>query len=191
MVTSGELGHVERIIEDHRQVLAHIPSGEVSLRSDTESLFGKTLLIAAGSSFERKLTTAVYRVFLDAQERGNALASFVWNMAINRRYHTWFNWTARNANGFFGHFGSEFQSHMLQVVNNTEGLSDCISAFLELGNLRNVLAHDDLASYPLGKTVEEVVELYEKALSFVDLFPDELHNFLNTSSGSETAADSP
>ncbi|MDE2969249.1 MAG: HEPN domain-containing protein [Chloroflexota bacterium] len=151
---------------------------EVSLRSDTESLFAKTLLIAAGSSFEYRLTKAVYEVFLNAQEGSSTLASFVWNMAINRRYHTWFNWSGRNANGFFGSFGPDFQAHMQETVGKTDGLTDCVVAFLELGNLRNALAHDDLASYALTKTVPEVVELYNKAKVFVEMFPIELRSFL-------------
>lgn len=178
MVTSTMPDSVHRLVESHRAAMSFVPAEQVSLRADTEATFGKTLLIAAGSYFEALLSRAVYDVFMDGTGGTQALADFVWGKAVTRRYHDWFDWDRRNANKFFGAFGSGFQSHMKERIEKTPGLEDAIRSFMEIGSLRNVLAHDDLASYSLNKTVQEIFELYERALGFVETFPSELRSYI-------------
>ena len=47
-----------------------------------------------------------------------------------------------------------------------------IVSFLELGNERNRLVHQDYATFQMEKTLEkEVYELYRQALTFVESLP--------------------
>ncbi|MDI6797732.1 MAG: HEPN domain-containing protein, partial [Desulfatibacillaceae bacterium] len=110
--------------------------------------------------------------------KGNPLVtSFFKNKAVNRQYHTWFDWEANNANKFFSLFGSKFKDFMKYKVNNDSKLSDSISAFLELGNYRNQLVHQDFSSFPLEKTSKEIYQLYFKAFCFVNRFPELIKEF--------------
>ena len=95
--------------------------------------------------------------------------------AIARQYYTLFNWEARNANQFFGLFGEAFKASMDQRVKDSEELQTAIRAFLEVGNERNKLVHQDYANFPLDKTLPEIYGLYQKALTFVELFPSVFH----------------
>lgn len=97
--------------------------------------------------------------------------NFVRNKAIARQYHTWFNWDENNANHFFALFGSEFRTTMSDRVKESDDLRVAVRAFLEFGNDRNRSVHQDYATFPLEKTLEEICSLYRKALPFVEQLP--------------------
>ena len=43
-----------------------------------------------------------------------------------------------------------------------------MKAFLEIGNLRNQLAHQNLLCFNLEKTFDELIDLNKKALAFLE-----------------------
>jgi len=100
------------------------------------------------------------------------LREFVRNKAIARQYHTLFQWNAKNANSFFGLFGDDFKVRMKQRVAADTDLDEAIRAFLELGEQRNRLVHQDYATFSLEKTSEEIFELYRTASRFVEELPE-------------------
>ena len=51
-----------------------------------------------------------------------------------------------------------------------------VAAFLELGNERNRLVHQNYATFPMEKTLDEIYLLYRRALTFVDLLPTALRD---------------
>ena len=81
------------------------------------------------------------------------VGEIVRNKAVSRQYHTWFQWNARNANSFYGLFGSDFRKFMKRKVRD-DNLGDSVRAFLELGNERNRLVHQDYGVFVLEKTTE-------------------------------------
>jgi hypothetical protein len=99
------------------------------------------------------------------------VSNFVQNKAISRQYHSWFGWGETNANQFFGLFGSEFRSTMIGKVKASDQLNSAVRAFLELGGERNKLVHQDYATFPLEKSLDEIYELYRTALMFVEQLP--------------------
>jgi hypothetical protein len=105
------------------------------------------------------------------------VASFVKNKAIARQYHTWFQWDATNANQFFGLFGPDFRTDMIEWARNSDHLRTAIEAFMELGAERNKLVHQDYASFSLDKTLEEIYALYKAALRFVEGMPNAFREF--------------
>ena len=138
------------------------------------------MVLSAASYFEVRLSETITDVFSEATNHSDALVEFVRSKAVARRYHDWFDWDRRNANRFFSAFGSGFKSFMEEQVNNSEEIQESIRAFMELGDLRNQLAHQNFASFPLEKTVLEIFDMYKKALGFVDAFPDTLREYLNS-----------
>jgi hypothetical protein len=45
---------------------------------------------------------------------------------------------------------------------------------MEIGSERNKLAHQNYATFPMEKTLDEVFNLYENALPFVQVIPEAL-----------------
>lgn len=64
-------------------------------------------------------------------------------------------------------FGSDFKNKTQKKIADNEELKVQIKAFLEIGNERNKMVHENFLSYKLDKTFEEIVELYNKGEQFV------------------------
>ncbi len=67
---------------------------------------------------------------------------------------------------------------MAEKVRNDEGLRESIRAFIILENLRNSLVHGNYAVFQLDQSVDDVLDLYEKAVNFVEGFPEEIRAHL-------------
>ena len=172
---------IGRILEDHERLVECLEAvGEVSLRIAMDSIFAKTLLLSAASYYEYLLTEVLIGLYESSNDGPTLLAEFVKNQAIGRRYAQLFDWTANNANRFFRLFGGDFSSYMQQTVHNDTELQESIRAFLELGNLRNQLVHENYAEFPLDKTVEEIFDLYQKARRFAEGFPEDIERYTNS-----------
>lgn len=142
-----------------------------------EDVFPKTMLLAAASYFEDRLCKDVERFAMEATAEDHALVWLVRRKAIERQYHTWFDWKARNANSFFGLFGDDFKRRAQEAVNNDATLKQSVADFLEIGRDRNSLVHENFGAVALEKTAKEVVALYNSAKVFVDWFPTAVRQY--------------
>jgi len=164
---------VTTMFAEHRAVAEHLAArGEVSFANIVEDNFRKSLLLAAASYFEHKLTFSVMEFALEQTNNVDLIPSVVHSKAINRQYHTWFAWDTSNANQFFKMFGDNFLAFMKLQVKEDEKLERSIAAFLSIGLARNRLAHNDFASFTLEKTSQEVFEEFELGRYFVDKVPE-------------------
>lgn len=168
---------VDRMYAEAAEViktLREIP--EMSLHSAAADHFRKALLLAAASYFEQRISECVL-LFVRERAAGSVLLeNFVRTQAVLQRYHTWFAWDGNNANKFFSMFGDDFSLAMKQQVARSEEIQDSVRAFLEVGNERNKLVHQDYATFPMEMTLDEVYALYKRALPFVEVLPTELRN---------------
>ena len=177
---------VEELLRDHRELVEHLDlANSLLLRDRAESAFAKTLLIAAASYFEVRLIQMIIDLYLELTQGVEELAEFVRRQAIGRRFAQLFDWGSeespgRNANSFYKLFGEGFSAHMRQRVREDRDLDDSVKAFLEIGNLRNQMVHEDYADFQLNKTVEEVYSLYSSSARFVDDFPDAIRQFIRS-----------
>jgi hypothetical protein len=163
---------VDKLHLDFRDLVSILEEkAEISLRAAMEENVRKSLLLCAASYFEHAMTAQVEIFAHEISKNNLLLTAFIKNKAINRQYHTWFDWTGGNANAFFGLFGKDFATFMRTKVKNDRDLEASIKSFLELGAERNRLVHQDYGTFPLEKTVEEIYSLYCSAQKFVDLFP--------------------
>jgi hypothetical protein len=103
-------------------------------------------------------------------EGADVIVHLVRNKAIERQFHTYFQWRERNANAFFGIFGTDFRDFMQKRVKTDSKLDDGIKKFLELGNLRNEMVHENSATFGVEKTLEELYVLYKDGRYFIDQF---------------------
>ena len=173
---------VDQLYEEHQALVRHlVAAGEVSHQTNVDSNFRKTLLLAAASYFEATLSGSLTALFSDRTNAAEPMVEFVRNRAISRQYHTFFSWDSRNANTFFSLFGGNFRQFMAGEVDNDSSLNSSIQAFLEIGQLRNQLVHQNFAIFPLEKTVEEIYASYRQALLFVDIFPAKVVHYIDAS----------
>src|SRR6266404_5743422 len=162
---------------DEAVATIHVLEGrsEWSLLNSASDHFRKALLLATASYFEDQICNSV-AIFVREQGKSMLIESLVRNKAISRQYHTWFAWDKKNANQFFGLFGTEFRGLMTGRVATTPELKSSIEAFLELGNERNLLIHQNYATFPMEKTLDEIYALYQSALLFVTSLPAALRD---------------
>ena len=171
---------VDRLHGEFSEILDFLKQGhEISLHNVADENLKKTLLIASASYFEQRLTEEVNRFVEDVTAKDHVLTHLVYNKAVDRQYHSWFDWKARNANQFFVLFGTDCKNYMKTEVDKDEDLKSSIRAFLEIGLERNRLAHQDFGSYSLEKQSEEVYELHKTAMRFVEWFPSAIRKFSN------------
>ncbi|PXF60982.1 MAG: hypothetical protein C4B59_06430 [Candidatus Methanogaster sp.] len=147
---------------------------EISLKIVADDNLKKVLLLSAASYFEDEIKDIILS-FVEKNSGNNLIIiSFVKNKAVERQYHTYFDWSARNANRFFSLFGDGFKDQASEDVKDNSELEKSIRAFLEIGNLRNELVHGNFAVFPIEKTVEEIYDLYRLAHQFINYLSSKL-----------------
>lgn len=152
-------------------------NGEISLRNTVEDNFRKSLLLCVASYFEKRLSDDITDFIHEVTGKNAAAVEFVKNKAIRFQYYTWFAWDARNANKFFSLFGEDFRKYMQSRIKEDQRLDDSVRAFLEIGEERNRLVHQDFGSFSLEKTTSEIYQLYETAEIFVEIIPSVLREY--------------
>src|SRR5271167_4148577 len=108
---------IDRLYDDNRSLLEHLnKAGEVSLASIVNEGFRKALALSAASYFESLIQDAIVRVVDQCTSGADGVLEFVKNKAVERQYHTYFDWDRSNANKFFGLFGAGFKEFMTKKV---------------------------------------------------------------------------
>ena len=146
-------------------------NNEPSLRISAGETFRKSMLLSASSYFESRITEAVIQFCTEATGESSCLVAFIRNQGLKRKYHTLFNWDGVNANKFFALFGEDFRDQAKARIAADAALDEGVRAFLALGQDRNRLVHQDFGTFTLEKTAGEIMDLYRKALVFVDTLP--------------------
>ncbi len=169
---------VDNLYDQYTQLNDYLSeAGEITLQSVANENFRKALLIAAGSHFEVKLRDELLKFFGEASNNHPLTLKFIDNQAIQRQFHSFFDWNAPNANRFFRLFGEEFSDYMKAEVKSEVDLDRAAKAFIEIGAERNRLVHQDFGSYSLEKTSKEIYDLYRDGSRFLTIFLTKLRSF--------------
>jgi hypothetical protein len=81
-------------------------------------------------------------------------------------------------------FGASFSRHVQRIIDDDDGLSSSVEAFMEIGRERNRMVHDDFGSFSLEKTSEEIYKAYRIGSRFVDWVPEALREYCSLEEGS-------
>jgi hypothetical protein len=159
---------IDQLHANTSQLLQHLTDqSELSLLSFANENLRKVLLLSAASWFETRISEAILK-FAEVHSNGHSgIQSLIKKKAVDRQYHTYFEWKKEKPGAFYGLFGEVCGEDMKKEINADSNLKDGLAAFLELGNLRNELVHENFAAFPFEKTAEEVHALYQKAENFV------------------------
>ena len=164
--------HIDRTYDDCKDVIEYLKTREPSMLITADESFRKLLLLAAASYFEYKIQQDIVDFVREVADGNERLVQFVENKALERQYHTFFEWKRQNANKFFGLFGESFKESMQSVLQSDSDLGSSISSFMEVGRERNRLVHENFGAYRLDKDLEEIYQLYRSAVVFVEMMPD-------------------
>jgi RiboL-PSP-HEPN len=138
-----------------------------------EELGAKTLLLCAASYFERTICSSLLDV---AKDTGSTtlFCTFIEKQALERKFHSMFDWDRSNANKFFGLFGQEFSGWIRRQIKDDSAIEQSVREFMFVNNQRNILVHGNFAAVSAGITFDEAWDKYITALKFVEWLPPKL-----------------
>jgi hypothetical protein len=170
---------VDRLYGEFSRLLAHLLSSqEQSLEITANEQCRKALLLAAASYFEDVISTIVREWIAELAPFNRQVANWVEMTGVTRNYHKWFKWERRDARAFDGLLGTPFKDYMRQQVQTDPTLEESLRDFLEIGDSRNRLVHQNFGSFTLEKTTDEIYSLFESARRFPPLFAQKLQEFV-------------
>src|SRR3989442_224592 len=101
---------IDRLYEENRALIMFLDDRkETSLHVSADSNFRKILLLSAASYFEHEITKILVECVSRHSHGNPVMISLLKKKAIERQYHTFFDWEGSNANKFFSLFGTDFK----------------------------------------------------------------------------------
>jgi arsenate reductase-like glutaredoxin family protein len=143
-----------------------LKSNNLSYQNIIEENFKKSFLLSCASYHENRICHCI-ESFFTKKSGDEKIIHFAKNKGISRQYHTYFDWKASNVNRFISLFGVEFKKLVSKDIESSFELEEAVKAFLEIGNERNMMVHENYLDYNLSKTFEEIEILNSKALFFI------------------------
>jgi len=141
---------------------------ELTLSNEAQNNFRKHILLSTASYFENEIINTIIEFAKTHSNNDELIISIIKMKAVKRQYHTYFDWEkGTNANSFFSLFGETFKNKMSKRVEDEPELEASIKAFLQLGQERNKLVHQNFAEVVLEKTAQDIYNLYQRALLFI------------------------
>jgi hypothetical protein len=160
---------IDQFYEGQAEVIKYlVDQNEISFSSLISDLSRKSLVLAMASYLETVVCDIVREV-VGRRSRGDEIVkSLIEQKAIKRQYHTYFNWEGNNANIFFALFGDNFSTRVKAKVAANADLNEAIRSFLQIGNIRNLLVHNNYLSYPVDASREELLQKFQQAVRFIE-----------------------
>lgn len=148
---------------------------QLTFFNEAENNFRKTILLSSASFFEKEISETVIEFAKSHTDNNELVISIIKQKAVSRQYHTYFDWDkATNANKFFSLFGEDFKNKMIKKVKDDPKLDNSIKSFLEIGQERNKMVHQNFAEIVIDKTAEEIYKLYQDSIYFIETVKKEL-----------------
>lgn len=160
---------VTRLYDEAAAIINYLlGQGRVSESNSVADIYRKSLLLGCASYFEHILTNAVSQYVIEKSGKSTILHSLIKNKVINRQYHSWFDWDKGNGNKFYTMLGSEFKAAIGKDLKDDTILKKGESDFVELGNERNKLVHQNFSNFALELTLDEILSKYHSAVVYVN-----------------------
>lgn len=164
---------VDEFYNDYRQLVALLEGPDTaSLRVSMSDKLSRALVLVIANFYEGEIKEILLNLFRTGST--SPLIPPFLQSSMERKYHEYFDWKAQNANKFFAMFGDDFRRQAIEDVRNGRELEEGVQAFMEIGRMRNVLAHEQLLGVPLPKTADEYYTLHQKALVFIQYLRESL-----------------
>jgi hypothetical protein len=143
-------------------------SNELTFASTASAALTKNLLLAAASRLEVVFSESICSLFSSEDPAARIKQNFVRNRALSRRFHTFFDWEKNNIGQVFSAFGPEFKTYAQELTRDDEEFTTSYQSFLQICSLRNELVHNDFATFPIDKTLDELAMQYSKSAAWLE-----------------------
>ena len=161
-----EESYVESLWNNLVNLEQNVPKYDPMILVDTRSVFAKTMILAAGNWLERR-TLHVLVDFANSVASQPTLAYFVKTRALDRKFHTLFDWESGKVNSFLGKFDTGFKEKVLQAVQENNDVLLASHDFVNLVAQRNVLAHSSRLADEAQFTAADVRTKFYNAAGWV------------------------
>ncbi len=159
---------IDNLYNDTSRLLQQLTEmGDLSLQSFANENLRKVLLLSAASWFEGRVCSAMEAFSAVHSNNHPGIQAIIKRWAVEGMYFRYFAWRERKPGAFYSQFGEQCSAILKSEVNASADLKLALADFLELGNLRNELVHQNFATYPFEKTADEVYTLFQSAERFV------------------------
>lgn len=159
---------IQSFIKEYQELYAFLMSqGKISESIEVKNHYRKILLLSCASFYETQITILIQE-FVKSNSTDERVFEFLNIKAIQRQYHTYFNWKDNNINNFLGLFGTKFKDKICTEIKNSDNLQKYVKAFIAIGNERNKMVHENYLEYKLDKTFEEIVDLHSDASKLIE-----------------------
>lgn len=163
-----ESERIERQYYDSQELFGYLMGkGEISFATYIDSVYKKVLVLSAASYFESYISSLILQFANDVSNKDKRIVKLIESKVIERQYHTLFDWKSKNTNAFWKLFGEETKEKVRNTIHNDEVLKAAEQSFLSMGQLRNMLVHENFAEYDVNLTVGEIYAKYKSACTFV------------------------
>lgn len=160
---------IQKLVESYQALHSFLTENNmISEDVEVQDHYRKILLLSCASFYESEITSVI-RQFVKANSTNDMVYEFLNSKAIERQYHTYFDWknTSANINSFLGLFGNQFKQQISSELKERDDLQKCVKAFIEIGRERNKMVHENFLEYNLEKTFDEIILLHNEALDFI------------------------
>jgi RiboL-PSP-HEPN len=169
---------VDRLYREFSRLTSYLlEAKEQSLEITANEQCRKALLLAAASYFEDEVTKIVTSWVAALRPHNQQVEHWVRSKGIELCYHKWFKWERRDGKAFDGLLGTLFKDYMREQVQADIDLETALRDFLEIGESRNRLVHQNFGSFTLEKTTDEIYQLFNSARRFPPLLNQKLLDF--------------
>lgn len=163
----ADAAYVEDFYARHQTMYEHLVGArELSFAADFSETFTRSLVLAIASYFEHDITEILTEVPQRRANRDTVITSMIVRQVVSRKYHTYFDWERLKPGPFWALLGDDFKAQATQALKADENLDRAVQAFLELGQLRNKLVHQNYVQFTVEKTPEELIGQFRTALGF-------------------------
>lgn len=158
---------LKRLVDESDELRGFLSAqSQLSLLRSAEDNSRKALVLSAASLFEHRITEAILSYADKASNSDGCVRSLIRNKAVKRQFHTFFDWEKKKPGPFFTLLGDELGGKLKADCAVSPG-KEQVEAFLEVGQLRNCLVHQNYAEFLLDKSADDIRQLCESADHFV------------------------
>jgi hypothetical protein len=160
---------IDDLFEENNQLLSFLDSeNEISFRSCFDDTFRKILLLSSASYFENKVL-GIIEDFINKKANDEKIRSFIQSSKMKDRYFKLFDWRDRKPQNcdFLHAFGKDFYNSVKADLKDSPDLEMQIKAFLEIGDIRNNMVHENFAIFPMDKSPGDIYLLHQNAERFI------------------------